>query len=514
VTIAIITVFATACAISFALTFIIRRIAPRIGLVDRPDDFRKLHKNTTPLGGGLAVFLASAGMIVAVGTVPNPLHDEIQTDAVGLWPLLAAALVIVAVGVLDDLVGLRGRQKFLGQVAAASILAAGGLSIDRIQVFGIPVELGLLGFVFTLFWLLGAINAVNLLDGMDGFATVLGIILSAATALIAALSGHAGVAILAVVFAGSLAGFLWWNLPPASIFLGDAGSMLIGLTVGTLAIAGSMKGPGTVLLAAPLAVWTIPVLDSAAAVLRRRLTGRSIYTTDRGHLHHRLLDRFASNRGVLAVVALLCLATATGALLSLFYRNDLVAMITSGAVVAVIVATGVFGRAECRLLLSSLRRGCLSLVQPNARNGSNGHQASIRLQGSRHWEVLWETLVESGEKLRLSEIRFDVNMPAMREGFHASWKRDNRDHPEERLWSLGVPLVSEGKVIGRVAIVGEADSAPLGDRLDQVVEMLDGVEGLLDVVGQEATPVPASSHAIAHSNAPIRRRRQTERLPQ
>lgn len=525
---AILAVFVVACGASCALTLAMRQIAPRIGLVDHPDDFRKLHQRPIPLGGGLAVFVAAAGVAIVASVVPNPLQDELLAEVADLWPLLVAGLVILVVGLLDDWVGLRGRQKFLGQVVAASILVAGGFSIDRIVIFGYPVEMGLFGFVFALFWLVGAINSVNLLDGMDGFATTLGIILSVATALIAAVSNHLGVAILAMVFAGSLAGFLWHNLPPARIFLGDAGSMLIGLVVGTLAIGGSVKGPGTVLLTAPLAVWTIPVLDSAAAILRRRLTGRSVYSTDRSHLHHCLLDRFGSNPVVLAVVAVLCLVTAGGALASQFYRNDLVALITSGAVVSIVITTGLFGRAECCLLIHSVRRLGRSLVRPIARKDSTipndaiAHQSVVRLQGFRRWEILWDTLVESADKLHLSEIRFDVNIPALREGFHASWRRKAQKPDEERCWSLAAPLVSHGKLIGRIALEGELNgevtaesgrdsrgelgdknakagsagsgddlrSIPLVERLDQVAEMLDGMHGLLESVGELRVAAP------------------------
>jgi UDP-GlcNAc:undecaprenyl-phosphate GlcNAc-1-phosphate transferase len=133
-------------------------------------------------------------------------------------------------------------------------------------------------------------------------ATVLGIILSVSICALAAMTHHAAVAVAALVFAGSLLGFLPFNLAPAKVYLGDAGSMLIGLVVGGLSIRASLKGPGTVLLAAPLAILTIPILDSAVAILRRRLAGRSIYETDRGHIHHRLLARFGSKHKVLLCV--------------------------------------------------------------------------------------------------------------------------------------------------------------------------------------------------------------------
>ena len=120
-------------------------------------------------------------------------------------------------------------------------------------------------------------------------------------------------AVVAAVFVGSLLGFLPFNYPPAKMFLGDAGSMLIGLVVGSLAIGGTMKGPATVAMAAPLAIWALPIFDSVAAILRRKLSGRSIYATDRGHLHHRLMAVFGKNTRVLAVVAVCCAFTCAGA---------------------------------------------------------------------------------------------------------------------------------------------------------------------------------------------------------
>jgi len=196
---------------------------------------------------------------------------------------------------------------------------------------------------------LGAINAINLLDGIDGLAATLGFIMACTIAVMAMIVHAYPVAVVALVFASSLLGFLCFNFPPATIFLGDAGSMLIGLVVGSLAIRGALKGPGTVLLAAPLAVLAIPIFDSLAAILRRKLTGRSIYVTDRGHLHHRLLDLMGSNRKVLLAAAIFCLLTSLGTLLSVSLANDLIALLACSALVIILIATGVFGRAEIAL---------------------------------------------------------------------------------------------------------------------------------------------------------------------
>ena len=230
------------------------------------------------------------------------------------------------------------------------MLIASGVLIRKIGLFGMEIDLGLLAIPVTVLWLTGAINALNLLDGMDGMATVIGLILSLAICALAVLTGHAAVAVAALVFAGALLGFLPFNLSPAKIYLGDAGSMLIGIVVGCLSIRATVKGAGTVLLAAPLAVMTIPILDSFAAILRRRLAGQSIYAADRGHLHHRLLAHFGNKYTVLVCVAICSAITCGFALVSTATKNDIVALVASLAVVATLAVTGWFGRGEFVLL--------------------------------------------------------------------------------------------------------------------------------------------------------------------
>src|SRR5205807_323940 len=206
--------------------------------------------------------------------------------------LAAAACVIAAVGVLDDYRGLRGRHKVAGQLLAVGIVMACGVWFRSVSLFGPPTELSWwIAYPLTAFWLLGAINSLNLIDGMDGLLGSVGGIICASLAVMAFLNAQYQASIIAIALAGSLVGFLWYNFPPASIFLGDCGSMLIGLVVGVLAIESSLKGPATVALAVPAALLVIPIFDTSTAILRRTLTGRSIFTTDRGHLHHCLQGR-------------------------------------------------------------------------------------------------------------------------------------------------------------------------------------------------------------------------------
>jgi UDP-GlcNAc:undecaprenyl-phosphate GlcNAc-1-phosphate transferase len=491
-------IFAIAAGLSMVLTAVVRRVAPALGLLDYPDNHRKLHRVAIPLGGGIAVFLATAAVLLGLFLVPSPWRADVRAAGHQIVILLLAGAVIVAVGLVDDRVKLRGRLKLFGQFAAALVLVAGGLVIQRIGIFGQQIDLGLLSIPFTLFWLMGAVNAVNLLDGIDGLATMLGFILVATIAGMAALVGQMHVFVIAVVFAGSLLGFLRYNFPPATIFLGDAGSMLIGLVVGALAISGSLKGPGTVLLAAPLAVWTIPIFDSVAAILRRKLSGRSIYTTDRGHIHHRLLSLLGSSRRVLAGLAICCALTSTATLVSVYRKNDLIALLACSAIVVMFIATGIFGRAEVSLLTGRLRKLGMSLLEPGTSHTPRIRESAVQLQGSRPWGALWATLTESAEKLALTEIRLDVNLPRFQEGYHAFWELP-AIHEYQQRWRMEIPLVIDDQMMGHLTVVGQHGGQSAHTDIARFLTLLETFEAQLRAMAQHSATMPEGNGiAAAH----------------
>jgi len=261
--------------------------------------------------------------------------------------------------------------------------------------------------------------------------------------------------------------------------------------VGALAIQGSLKGPGTVLLAASLAVWAIPVFDVLAAILRRKLTGRSIYTTDCGHLHHRLLARLGSSRKVLVCLAIACTLTSAAALASVFFKNDTIALITCAAIVAVFIMTGLFGRVEFSLLVSRFRHVGLSLLPNSAWRRGQVSQTAVRLQGSRQWQLLWETLTEAAEKLSLSRISLDVNVPMAGEAYNAVWERGTLDELE-RCWRLELPLLVDSLSIGRLTIFGKRNGEYACPDIGNLLELLEPFEVQLhSVANGDLLTVPA-----------------------
>lgn len=446
--------FAVAFLLSCLLTPLMRRAAIPLGIVDHPDGRRKLQLGPIPLGGGVVVCVATIlAIALNLGAMSLSAHGESKNPADFLIGLLGASVLIVAVGLLDDRFSLRGRQKLAGQLGAALILVFSGLVVERIHLFGAQIELGLLSIPFTLFWLLGAINALNLIDGIDGLASSVGAILSVAIAGMAVMTGHGGDALIALALCGALLGFLIYNFPPASIYLGDAGSMLVGLLLGALAIRSSLKGPATVALAAPTVIWAIPIMDVGMAILRRKLTGRSIYHTDRGHLHHCLLRKGFSTRTTLISIVIFCMVTAFGSLASVAQQNEWLAVGSALVVFATLLVTRWFGNAEFRLLGSRLKTLLVSLLKLSCGRKTPAIPVHTRITGTRDWDELWNTLTVYAERFDLCSVQFNVNLPAWNEDYHVQWNRkpEGDSHQE---WSTEFPLVTHNMTVGRLRIRG------------------------------------------------------------
>jgi UDP-GlcNAc:undecaprenyl-phosphate GlcNAc-1-phosphate transferase len=473
--------FTSSMLLCLGLTPLVRLLALHSGLVDRPDGIRKIHSRPTPVAGGLAVLLAMILTLSGAVIVQHPDQDIIVGQLSELGWLLAAALVICSVGVLDDYGCLRGRHKLLGQVAACAMLVGSGLLVRRISFFDLSVDLGILAGPVTILILLGAINSLNLLDGIDGLLSTVGLIVTLGMGMMALLGEHWPTAALAFAMAGALLGFLGYNFPPASIFLGDTGSMLIGLVVGVLAIRGSLKGPATVALVAPLATLTIPILDTTAAILRRKLTGRSIYTTDRGHIHHCLLNRGLSNRGALCCISIICLLTVTGALASLTVKNELVALLTTLVVIGVLIGVRLFGYAECVLAKKRLLAALISFMRPA--QGSRPHAMEVRLQGSADWKAVWSRLTACASQLNLKTVYLDVNAPVIHESYHARWDCAHYESEGSSLWSATMPLqITNGQMVGRLVITGYRDAEPLWKKIAILTQMLQEVEASMGLL--------------------------------
>jgi UDP-GlcNAc:undecaprenyl-phosphate GlcNAc-1-phosphate transferase len=479
-------VFTSSLLLGLLLTPLARAAAARCGLVDAPDGRRKLHARPVPVAGGPAVLLAAGGAVALAWAAGLPWPAGADDPA--LLGLIPAGLWICALGVLDDLGKLRGRHKLAGQALAAGMLVAAGVQVRTVHLFGWGVDLGPLSVPFTLFFLLGAMNSLNLIDGMDGLLSSVALILFLALGALSVLGGHAAAAVVALAFAGAALGFLRYNFPPASVFLGDSGSMVLGLAAGALAVQGSLKAPAAAALAAPGALLAVPMFDTLAAILRRKLTGRSIYATDRGHLHHCLLRRGLTTRRALLLVAACCSVTSAGAVASLAFRNEFLAVASAVLVLGVLVTTRLFGHAELSLLCQRLRGTAASFLSGPAPDEPD--LTEVRLHGLADWPALWQRVLAAADRLGLQEACLDVNAPSINEGYHARWRRRGEADEAGGGWRAEVPLAVDGKAIGRLEVSGLRDGNPVGRKIAALAELMPDLELTAARLADSARPAP------------------------
>ena len=452
------------------------------------------------LAGGVAVLFALVGGLGLGSLILPELTDCLAGQRQVFGALLLASLVICVVGLLDDFHSLRGRHKLFGQLLAVSLVMSSGLVVNRVSLFSWQIDLGILALPFTAFWLLGAINSLNLIDGMDGLLGSIGVIIALTLAAMAVSGGQWATAAIATALAGALLAFLCFNFPPASIYLGDCGSMLVGLVVGVLALHSSLKGPATVALAAPAALFIIPIFDSATAIVRRKLTGRSIYSTDRGHLHHVLLRSGRSTRGVLLLISMLSLLTVLGVLASVTFNNEFLALLSAAAVIAILVVGRLFGYAEF-LLIKERLRGWWSAVRSEPTQ-QVVRESAVHLQGSAEWKELWASLTACAGDLNLTALYLDLNAPALHEGFHARWDRMECKGETPITWSIVIPLVVKKQAVGRLEVSGLWDDSPLPDKISAIGLLAVDVEEALARLtgGQRADAANGHAHGLAPRN--------------
>ena len=296
---------------ALVLTPLLRDGGRRLGLLDRPGG-RKIHKRPIPRVGGLAVALAYAGALGFVAWAPyRNVGFDLDRLIATVLPLAPALALVLATGLTDDIFGLKPWQKLLGQILAAGLAWRAGFGVQALAGHSLPEWISL---PVTVTWLVGCANAVNLIDGMDGLAAGVGLF-SALTVLVAALAHESlELAVMVAPLAGSLAGFLRYNFNPASVFLGDSGSLLVGFLLGCYGAHWGQKAATMAAMTAPLMAMAYPLIEVGVSMLRRWIRGQKIFDADQDHIHHQLLKYGLTPRRAAVVLYGVC---ALGAVLAL-----------------------------------------------------------------------------------------------------------------------------------------------------------------------------------------------------
>lgn len=286
----------TALVVTFLMTPVVKTFAYKVGAIDVPKDDRRMHKRPIPRLGGLAIFF---GFMVSI-----LLFVEITPEMRGI---LLGAVVVVVLGVVDDIMALPAMLKFVIQILAALIPALHGVAIQAFSNPNIFSDnlywmLGGLSVPFTVLWIVAITNAVNLIDGLDGLADGVSAISATTMLVIALMVSEIQVAIVMAALVGACVGFMPYNLNPAKMFMGDTGATFLGYILATISIQGLFKFYAVISFAVPFLILGLPIFDTAFAFIRRICHGQSPMHADRGHIHHRLIDMGLSQKQAVATL--------------------------------------------------------------------------------------------------------------------------------------------------------------------------------------------------------------------
>ena len=355
----------TALVACFAATPIVKSFAQKVGAMDVPGDARRVHDHPIPRLGGLAIFL---GFILSV-----VLFADITRQVQGI---LLGAIVIVAVGAIDDIISLRAGVKFIIQIFAAVIAVMHGVVIEILMnpnVFSDVdhLALGVLSIPITVIWIVAITNSVNLIDGLDGLAVGVSAIDSVTMLVIALVVSEGNVAIILAALAGACIGFMPYNLNPAKIFMGDTGALLLGYILSTVSVIGLFKFYAVISFAVPFLILAVPLFDTVFAFFRRLFKGQNPMAPDRGHFHHRLIDLGLSQKNAVAILYLISAVLGMAAVvISTSGELKVLIFIFAFCIAAVISAFALGGKKKASL------DNITQLHVPSDETGSGGDSGS------------------------------------------------------------------------------------------------------------------------------------------
>ena len=356
------------------LTPLVRQLAHRFGLFDHARSSRKIHGKPIPRLGGIAIVIAFYTPLVGLLLFQTGVGQLFYAERDHVIGLFAGGLSIAALGLYDDLRGANAWKKFLVQFAVAGLLYHLGFRIDVIaNPLGSEIHLGWVSLPFTVFWIVGVINALNLIDGLDGLAGGVALVAITTTFLVSLQRGHPLMMLFTSALAGAIVGFLLYNFNPASIFMGDTGSMFLGFVLSATAIQTNQKSTTAVAVLIPAIALGLPIMDTLLAIACRALRGRPLFQADKEHIHHRLIAAGLTHRQAVLVLYGFCVLLGAGALVLTFANSS------QAALLLVVLALVAF------IFLRSLGFLRLSRVSATAadRKRNRALRAAIRPLGRR-----------------------------------------------------------------------------------------------------------------------------------
>jgi UDP-GlcNAc:undecaprenyl-phosphate GlcNAc-1-phosphate transferase len=389
------------------LTPLVRRLAHRFGVLDHARSSRKIHGAPIPRLGGIAIVIAFYAPLVGLMLFHGGVGGMFLAERDHVIGLFVGGLTIALLGLYDDLRGANASKKFVVQFGVAILLYKLGFRFDVLaNPFGEPITLGWANLPLTMLWIAGVINAMNLIDGLDGLAGGVALVAVVTTFLVSLQRGHPLMMLFSSALAGSIIGFLFYNFNPASIFMGDTGSMFLGFVLAATAIQTNQKASTAVAILIPGIALGLPIMDTLLAIGRRAIRGRPLFQPDKEHIHHKLLDLGLSHRQAVFVLYGFCILLSTAALVLTYANSGQAALLL---LVLAIVAF-IFLRSLGYVRLDRMPESALDRKRNRAMRGAL-QPLGRRLRQLRTPDDMWPVVIEAAGVLGAAAATWRFDLP-------------------------------------------------------------------------------------------------------
>ncbi len=406
--------------LTLLVTPLVRRLALQWGAVDVPDHERRIHTQTMPRLGGLGIFFSFALTLACVPLLHNLVSQGLDQRWQSLEALLLPATIIFLLGVYDDFHGLNAAVKISVQVLAAAILYGQGFGVNALSVpFAASWELPMwLSFPLTALWVVGITNAFNLIDGIDGLAAGAAVFAMLSLFITSLLQGHTEICVVSLIIAGAVMGFLRYNFNPASIFLGDSGSLFLGFMCASLSLVSAQKSSTLVAVAIPLVSFGLPVVEAGLSIMRRLLSGAPVFQSDRRHIHHILLERGLNQRQAAILLYAVCALFSLFGIMLLNPGRNNIALVFAILGVCIVLGVQHLRYEEFGALGHQLRRG-MRIRHRALAVDLQIQQAAAELQRVSSFDELSDALNQLFTTSEFDSVLLEVHNHPSRAGFGA-----------------------------------------------------------------------------------------------
>lgn len=478
----------SAVATSIAVTPLAIRLGRSLRAMDEPGP-RKVHTSGIPRLGGLAVFTA-AGAALLLGW----LVDRATGSTLGGWHLivigLAVATPVLLVGLGDDIFSFKPWVKLLAQTAAACAFCAWGGRIEMLSLGAGTIEFGILAWPITIFWILLVTNAVNLIDGLDGLAGGISAIACGAVGAVALAAGQPGVAVLMLALMGALGGFGLFNRHPAKIFLGDCGALFLGFMISSASVYCVGNSGNVIAIALPMLALTLPIVDTCCCIARRLLDRRSIFSADRQHMHHQLLDVGKTHKAAVRVMLVLTLSTTLLGLMMLALPPKATVGVFLCLAGLLIVALRSVTQVKVGPLLAQLWQN-VQLGKRNHMQAGLFASCRLRMRESSCFTDWWTAVCRSAQDIGLLRLALQVTSRDGRVS-EMTWNHPDLTHDIRGVLKFHVLVRHRrpGAPLELIADLPVHESLESTGRLATLFGRLIDEHSLADMEGKADTPLP------------------------